>query len=144
MSNVTPKDLSALATQVWRAQQNLQRWKNKIAPIEEATKALEQELLDALLANKLESVASKQATISVKRNEFVELYDDKEFFEYVRRNNYFDLVRKQPVLSACQARWENNVPVPGCRRGVKAVLSVTTRKSAIRRTRALRPKNKLK
>lgn len=124
----TAADMAALADNLWKAQQRLKAAQEKLRPLEDTVDALEAELLDAMLASKLESVASKKATVSVKRNQFVELFDDKEFFTYVRRKNAFDLVRKQPVLSACQARWEDNVTVPGVRPGTKTTLSVTTRR----------------
>ena len=127
MTTHTPAELTKLADNLWKANQKLKAGMAKLKPLEETRDALEQELLDAMLAAKLESVASKNATISVKRTQFVELYDDVKFFEYVRKKNQFDLVRKQPVLAACKARWDDNVIVPGCRPGTRVDLSVTTR-----------------
>jgi hypothetical protein len=124
---LTPEEMSALATQVWRARINLQRHKDRIEPIEEAVRQLERALLDAMIEAKLESVASKHATVSIKRTTFAELYDDRKFFEHVRKTNDFDLVRKQPVISACRARWDDSVEVPGVRPGTRVDLSVTTR-----------------
>ena len=77
---------------------------------------------------KLESVATKNATISLKRTTFAELYDDKAFFEYVGKKKAWDLVAKRPVVAACRARWEDKLVIPGVRPGERTDLSVTTRK----------------
>lgn len=123
----TGGDLAKLADRLWKAKQKLKAAQAKCAPLKETADALEQELLDAMLAAKMESLATKQATISIKRTTFAELYDDVAFFEYVRKQKAFDLVRKQPVIAACKARWEDNLEVPGVRPGTKTDLSITTR-----------------
>ena len=127
MTTHTPAELTKLADNVWKASQKLKREVAKLKVLKESVDALETELLDAMIAAKMESIASRNATISVKRNTFAELYDDKKFFEYVGRHKAWDLVRKQPVVSACQERWDDGVPVPGVRPGTRVDLSITTR-----------------
>jgi hypothetical protein len=81
-----------------------------------------------MVEGKLESVATKNVTISVKRTEFAELHDDVAFFDYVGKKKAWDLVRKQPVISACKARWEDGVEIPGVRSAKRVDLSITARK----------------
>jgi hypothetical protein len=128
MDQMTPKDLSTLAGNLWKAQQKLKAAKAKLAPLETVVDGLEKELLHAMVAGKLESVASKEATVSLKRTEFIELLDDKAFFAYVARKKAWDLVRKQVNVGAARLRWEDGIDIPGTQRGVRVDLSVTTRK----------------
>jgi hypothetical protein len=127
MTTHTPAELAKLAQNLWKAQQKLKAAQAKLNPLKEAADALEQELLNAMMAAKLESLASKNATISIKRNTFAELYDDRKFFEYVGKHKAWDLVAKRPVIGACRARWEDNLEIPGVRPGTRIDLSVTTR-----------------
>lgn len=123
----TVPELQAAAKALWKAQQAVRKAEQKLKPLKDAAAALEQELLDAMLAAKLESVATKDATISVKRNTFAELYNDKAFFEFVGKTKAWDLVAKRPVISACRARWEDNITIPGVRPGERVDLSITAR-----------------
>lgn len=125
MTNAT--DLTSAATDLWKAQQKVKRMEAKIKPFKEEAGRLEAGLLAAMLEAKAESIASKQATVSIKRTQFAELTDDKAFFAFVQKNKAWDLVRKQPVVAACRARWEDDVTIPGVRPGTRVDLSVTTR-----------------
>jgi len=122
------KALQAAADSLWKAQQAVKRAEQKLKPLKDAANELEAQLLEKMLAAKLESVATRLATISVKRTQFAELFDDVEFFAYVGRKKAWDLVRKQPVVAACRARWEDGVDVPGVRPGTRVDLSITARK----------------
>lgn len=128
MTTHTPADLAALAQNLWKAQQKLKAAKAKLKPQEDAVAALEQELLGAMIAAKLESVASKNATCSLKRTEFAELSDDRKFFAYVAEHEAWDLVQKRPAVGACRLRWDDGIAVPGVKKGVRVDLSVTTRR----------------
>lgn len=125
----TITELQAAAAALWKAQQVVKKAEAKLKPLKDAANALEDELRDAMLEAKLESVATKNATISVKRTMFVELFDDKAFFEYVGKKKAWDLVQKRPVIAACRVRWEDGVEIPGTRPGERVDLSVTTRKA---------------
>ena len=124
----TPAELATLAQNLWKAQQKLKAAKLKLKPQEDTVAALEAELQHAMIAAKLESVASKNATCSLKRTEFAELSDDREFFKYVKKNDAWDLVRKQVNVGAARLRWDDDITIPGVEKGVRVDLSVTTRK----------------
>ena len=124
----TPAELADLANNLWKAQQKLKAAELKLAPQKEIIKSLEAELQHAMIAANLESVASKNATCSLKRTEFAELTDDKKFFEYVAKTKSWDLVRKQVNVGAARCRWDDNIAIPGVQKGVRVDLSVTTRK----------------
>ena len=126
-NDTTTAELAKLATALYRAEQRVKRAQEKMRPLKEQADALEAQLLSAMMAAKIESVATKVTTVSIKRNTFAELYDDRAFFGYVARNDAWDLVRKQPVIAACRARWEDKLTVPGVRPGERADLSVTAR-----------------
>jgi hypothetical protein len=121
-------ELQAAAKALWKAQQTVKKAEAKLRPLKAAAEALEQELLDAMLKAKLESVAVKEATISLKRTTFAELYDDRAFFEYVGKNKAWDLVRKQANVGACRVRWDDKLVIPGVRPGERTDLSITARK----------------
>lgn len=123
----TLPELQSAAKALWKAQQAVRKAEAKLRPLKEAAAMLEEELLAAMMAAKLESVATKDATISIKRNTFAELYNDKAFFEYVGKNHAWDLVAKRPVISACRARWEDDLTIPGVRPGERVDLSITAR-----------------
>ena len=128
MTEHTAADLADMAQRLWKNQQKLKAAKLKLAPQEEAIKALEAELQHAMIANKLESVASKNATISLKRTEFAEVTDFRAVQKYVVKNDAWDLIRKQVNVGAARARWDDNLTIPGVEKGVRVDLSVTTRK----------------
>lgn len=121
-------ELQAHAKALWKAQQAVKKAEAKLKPLKDAADALETDLLNAMLAAKLESVAVKEATISLKRTTFAELYDDKAFFEYVGKKKAWDLVQKRVAVGACRVRWEDKLVIPGVRPGERVDLSVTTRK----------------
>jgi hypothetical protein len=128
MTTHTPAELAKLAQNLWKAQQKAKAAEAKLKPLKDTVAALEAELLDAMIAAKLESVAVKEATISLKRTTFAELYDDKAFFDYVGRKKAWDLVQKRPAVGACRVRWEDGLTIPGVRPGERTDLSITTRK----------------
>lgn len=124
----TITELQAAAAALWKAQQVVKKAELKLKPLKTVADALEAELLTAMLEAKLESVATKDATISLKRTTFAELYDDKAFFEYVSKKKAWDLVQKRVAVGACRVRWDDNLVIPGVRPGERTDLSVTTRK----------------
>jgi hypothetical protein len=128
MTTHTPAEITALAQNLWKAQQKLKAAKAKLQPQEDTVAALEAELQHAMVAANMEAVASKNATVALKRTEFAELTDDRKFFEYVAKNHAWDLVRKQVNVGAARARWDDNITIPGVQKGVRVALSVTTRK----------------
>jgi hypothetical protein len=124
----TPAELVNLAQNLWKAQQKLKAAKLKLAPQEEVVKSLEGELQHAMIAAKMESVASKNATCSLKRTEFAEVTDFRAVQKYVVKNDAWDLIRKQVNVGAARLRWDDNLEIPGVEKGVRVDLSVTTRK----------------
>jgi hypothetical protein len=126
-----PGALTALADSLHKAEAayNKQRraMEAKLEPLKQARNDAEELLLVSMLEAELESVSTKTATISIRRNTFAELFDDQAFFEFVGKNRAWDLVRKQPVVSACKERWDDEVQIPGVRPGTKMELSITTR-----------------
>jgi hypothetical protein len=128
MPEHTATDMADMAQRLWKAQQKLKAAQLKLKPQEDAIKALETELQGAMITSKLESVASKNATVSLKRTEFAELTDDRKFFSYVGAHNAWDLVRKQVNVGAARQRWEDDIEIPGVKKGTRVDLSVTTRK----------------
>ena len=129
--NQTNGLIPALANELYAAEANYQKKRKameaKLEPIKEMRDALEDRLLALMLAAGQEAVSTKTATIAIKRNTFAELFDDRAFFEFVGKNKAWDLVRKQPVVSACKERWDDDVTIPGVRPGTKTDLSITTR-----------------
>lgn len=127
MTTHTPAELVALAQNLWKAQQKLKAAQQKLKPISDSVDALESELLNAMVASKMESIASKNATVSLKRTVYAELFDDKKFFEYVGKQKAWDLVQKRVAVGACRLRWDDKLDIPGVRPGERTDLSVTTR-----------------
>jgi hypothetical protein len=125
---VKAEQLTKAADALWKARTAVARAQAKLKPLADAADALERELLATMLDAKLEQVATKHATFAVKRTQFAELFDDKAFFAYVGKTKAWDLVRKQPVIAACRARWDDALVVPGVRPGTRTDLSVTVRK----------------
>lgn len=128
MTDHTATDLALLAQNLWKAQQKLKAAKLKLKPQEDAVAALEAELQHAMIASKFESVASKNATCSLKRTEFAEVTDFRAVQKYVVKNDAWDLIRKQVNVGAARLRWDDNLTIPGVEKGVRVDLSVTTRK----------------
>jgi predicted nucleic acid-binding Zn-ribbon protein len=126
-----PGALTALADSLHKAEANYHKLRRqmeaKLEPLKKLRNDLEEQLLVSMLEVEMESVSTKLATISIKRNTFAEMYDDAAFFEFVGKNKAWDLVRKQPVVSACRERWDDDVKIPGVRPGTKMELSITTR-----------------
>lgn len=124
----TAAEMVALAQSVWKAQQKVKAAALKMQPLKDAAAALEAELQHAMIAAKMESVASKNATISLKRTEFAEVTDFKAVQKFVVKNDAWDLLRKQVNVGAARLRWEDDITIPGVEKGVRVDLSVTTRK----------------
>jgi hypothetical protein len=123
--------ISGLADNLYRAEAAYHKKRRAmeaaLEPLKQARNDLEETLLAAMLDARQEAVSTKLATIAIRRNTFAELFDDRAFFEFVGKNKAWDLVRKQPVVSACKERWDDEVTIPGVRPGVKTELSITTR-----------------
>jgi hypothetical protein len=120
--------MTALAQDLWKAQQKLKAAKAKLQPQEDAVAEMETRLQAAMIEANMEAVASKNATVALKRTEFAELTDDQRFFAYVAKHGAWDLVRRQVNVGAARLRWEENIAIPGVQKGVRVALSVTTRK----------------
>ena len=122
------------ADELFKAEQLYQRRKReyeaKLAPLKARVEELERPLLELMLAAGQEALSTKRTTVAVRRTTFAELYDDKKFFEYVGKTKAWELVRKQPVISACRDRWEDEIEIPGVRPGTKVELSINPRKRA--------------
>jgi hypothetical protein len=121
-------ELQNAAKALFKAQQQIARAEQKLKPLKEAEKVLENELLQALLKAKLEQVAIKEATFALRRSEIAVITDDKKFFDYVAKKKAWDLVRKQANVGACRVRWDDNINIPGVVAEKRVALSVTKRK----------------
>jgi len=123
----TGDELAKLAENLWKAQQKVKIAKTKVDALKESADALEAELQNAMIAAKLESVASKHATCSLKRTDFASITDDREFFAFASKKANWDLLYKRVNNAAAKARWEVGVAVPGIEKATRVDLSVTTR-----------------
>ncbi len=123
----TPTELAHLAQNLWKAQQMLKNAMLKLKPLEETIDSLERELQHALVTANIESIASKNATVSLRRTEFAEIEDDRAFFAFATKKANWDLIRKQCNVGAAKARWEDGIKVPGVKKAVRVALTVTTR-----------------
>ena len=101
----------------------------KLEPLKAQLDALEAELLAAMRAQDQEAVGTRYTTVAIKRNDFAELYDDKEFFEYVGKKKAWDLLYRRVNVAAARERWEDKVAIPGVRAGVKMSLSITSKRA---------------
>lgn len=107
-----------------RARAQIAKAEQKLKPLKEVADALEDELRVAMIESKLESFSIKEATFSLKHSVIAELFDDEAFFKYVKKSDAWDLVRKQPVIAACRARWDEGIEVPGVKAGKVVSLSI--------------------
>jgi hypothetical protein len=123
----TGDELAKLAESLWKAQQKVKIAKTKVDALKESADALEAELQHAMIAAKLESVASKHATCSLKRTEIATITDDRAFFAFASKKANWDLLYKRANNAACKARWEDDVVVPGVEKATRVDLSVTSR-----------------
>jgi ribosomal protein S12 len=122
------KKMQTAADQLWKAQMKVRAAEAKLRPLKEAAQALEDEIQAQMIESKLEALSTKNVTLAIKRTVFAQLTDDKAFFAYVGKNKAWDLVRKQPVIAACRARWEDGITVPGVESATRVDLSITARK----------------
>ena len=125
---MSTEKLEKAASALLKARAQIAKAEAKIKPLKDVADALEDEIRIALIDAKLESFGTKDATFSLRHTTFAELYDDAAFFEYVRRQRAFDLVRKQPVIAACKARWDEKIDVPGVRPAQRVDLSITKKR----------------
>ena len=128
MSEVATPLLERAATALAKVRAQIAKADARIKPMREAADALELEIKLALIDSKLESFGTKSDTYALKRNTIASLTDDKAFFAYVGKNKAWDLVRKQPVIAACKARWDEGIEVPGVTPEKVVSLSITARK----------------
>lgn len=120
--------LTQLVDLLWKCTQRLKAAEAKLAPLKESIDALETAVQHRLVTERAEAFSTKAATAALKRTEFAELTDDRAFFAYVGKQKAWDLVRKQPVVSACRERWQDGVAIPGVQAAVRIGLSLTARK----------------
>lgn len=111
-------------------QRKKREYEAKLAPLKEELAQAEAAMLDVMIELKQEAISTKTTTVAIRRTTFAELYDDQKFFEYVGREKAWELVRKQPVVTACRERWDDEIVIPGVRPGTKTELSITPRKRA--------------
>jgi ribosomal protein S12 len=122
------KTLQSAADQLWKAQMKVRAAEAKLRPLKEAAAALEDALQGQMIEAKLEALSTKHVTLALKRTIFAQLTDDKAFFAYVGKHKAWDLVRKQPVIAACRARWDDDLTIPGVESATRVDLSITARK----------------
>jgi hypothetical protein len=106
--------------------------RSKRLTIEEKVKELkrqEEEQKDALIRQmaeaKLESITGRKATVSVTKQTVPTVKDWSAFHQYIVKTGAFDLLEKRASRSGCQARWEEEVSIPGVDPTVVVNLSIT-------------------
>ena len=90
-----------------------------------ALKEFEEEIRCAILEDKLDRVTVRGVNFTPSERDIAEMYDSAAFFEYVRKNNAFDLVHQRVTMEAARERWNAGKTIPGIRPGKVPTLSVT-------------------
>jgi hypothetical protein len=87
--------------------------------------ALKDQILNMLTDQKLEKSGGREATASITRNLVPQVKDWPAFHKYILKTKSFDLLEKRASKSACVARWEEGVELPGVEQFTVVGLSLT-------------------
>ena len=120
--------LAEMANELAKLRAKIAAHEVKIAPLKKQADDLEDQLRVGLIESGTESIATKAYTFSLKRSQIAVLDDADAFFKYVAKNKAFDLLRRQPVIEACRARWDDKLTIPGVHADTRVSLSATARK----------------
>lgn len=120
--------IESAAAALEKVQLQLAKAELKIAPLREMASELADQLRVAMVEAGIEGISTKVKTFSLRRTQIAVLDDDIAFFEYVAKKKAFDLLRRQPVIAACRARWDEQVQIPGVHAETVVSLGITARK----------------
>jgi phage shock protein A len=121
-------DLKQAADQLGKLIKQRKATQAKLADLKAQEDALEEQILDALHAAKLEAFSTPKLTIAIKRTTFAELHDPDAFFAYVAKHKAFELLHRRCTVEAAREYWAAEKVIPGVRPGQREDLSVTARK----------------
>lgn len=95
----------------------------------EAMKAAEAELEDHILnkfgKDEIRGAKGDVATAAIKMDQTVNCTDWDAYRDYVIKKKAWDMLRKQPAVTAVKQRWANGEEVPGVEPFTKISLSLT-------------------
>lgn len=95
----------------------------KEAEIKQKISELEDTILNRFSKDELSGASGKLAKLSVTQKLCPNIEDWDAFYEYIARENAWDLLQRRVSSTAYQARVEEGVEVPGTTKFVKLVLN---------------------
>jgi hypothetical protein len=119
-----PKTLGATIDLLQTLRDQRTAIESKISQIKKQESAIEAHLMNNFARSELSGARGKLASVSLVEQDSVDVQDWDSFYEYIRKNKAWDMLRKRPSITACRARWDDNKVVPGIARKTFTQLKV--------------------
>ena len=97
----------------------------KADTLKEEQKGLEEHIIQTFDKTDIDGAKGSKATAAITRTTVPSIIDYAAFAAYILKTKQLDLLERRASKSACQARWDDKVVVPGVEPFVKIGLSLT-------------------
>lgn len=108
-----PKEIAKLADDWWTARKKRLVAKHKMDELEKLERALKSKLMDALKAASISSIGGKKVKAELKEKKRPAVGDWGKLYAHIKKTGDFDLLQKRLTDSAVEARWEDEIEIPG-------------------------------
>lgn len=119
--------LGAQIDAIYKLNQKIDVAQAAVKKLEDQRNKLEEALMKSYKSEDIEGASGKLAKANVVERTFVNVKDWKKLYDYIKKNNAWDLLQRRPSSSAYQARIEQKIKVPGCTAFKKTSISIRGR-----------------
>lgn len=125
----TSPKLQELASASLKAQLKFKAAEQKAAQLKRDFDALQEQLIEQLREEKIESVRVKGFNFTVGKRDILETTDWDAFWAWARKDRLGVYVQKRPAVKAIREQLDDGAAVPGVKPGTQPVLHITKAKA---------------
>ena len=125
MSVELPKTLGGTADKLFRLRAKRLVSERRVEAMKAEERKLKSHAGELLKKDHLESARGKFATVTRNVKAIPTVEDWDALYEFIAKNDAFELLQKRPALGACRERWDNEEVIPGVKRDTLIDISVT-------------------
>lgn len=107
------KDIGVLTQKLFSAKAKKADLNANLKELNSLIKMIEIDLLHEMEEQKLLKVSDQSGTVYISRQVVPKVLNWDEFYEYIRKNNYFHLLERRPSRGAFRESYELGEQVPG-------------------------------
>lgn len=108
-----PKAVGACADKLYQLREERLKQQKIVDDIEAEEKALKAHIINTLPKSEASGVSGKIAKVKVETDDIPQTEDWDKVWQYIKKNNAFDLLQRRLNNAAVEERWEAGKKIPG-------------------------------